>query len=844
MPRKQPIRESIYMDEAEGFILEHALFSPRRTWPPLPPDSSSSIKEDNLNSSKKKMDWEEEIRNHPDEPIDIPIKKHSNFEEGDEEDPNKERCVICLMNLKDRTVVGLCGHEFCFDCIGIWANQSRRCPLCSADMASFLLHDLDAVTPTKFYLPPLPSKSIPSAPVAGPSRTRFPQITRRERAEELEKEEPDELDLQVERRKEKYRHELYVKHIGSNKHTKFRPNPTPKQISEDPNLVQRATVFLRRELRIWLPNIDIEFLITYIISLLKIIDIRSEPAIRLLTDYLNLNQEFPNNPTEHFSHELYSFLRSPFKDLRKWDEAIQYDPIPSAQSQRPKSLSPGPSHRARSRSLSISRSSSISYSHSPSPPVRIKSESRSQSPPSPRSSPNKRGRQWSKRDVFIPSVSPDGKRWDENDTWLDPEYAEWLDEEKRREEDRRERKRLRRISEIEKAQNRNSQKRQQKQDQIQKQRQKPMRAWGNDNQVKVEPEEGKRVELLPEVKAEDLPSRSQEMVKDPKDVQVEVNGRKEIEPTYRKSLSERISSGGLSIKGAARPVEPVAPIPPIPPTEPRRQRVLLEKLAREKAASVSVTAEPGSVDVIDDGNKKISLEEMKLKLLKLKAMNRARAKTENIPPIVNGTARKLSLAEKLANLKAEQANNGIPVTTSPIEEKPVISPPPIIHSKSDPTYGGSGGGGLTESIRRRKSIKSKLKNEKDILIIRNDNESKAQELRRRLIERRTKKENLQVERLKSLKSRIQIKRKQQQQNNEENNITDSLNDESKMENEGIIEVDEVLLKMNYEERKKELRRRLMKLKMLNAETDSERKQRELKEKLLLNKKKKGNGVII
>ena len=36
-----------------------------------------------------------------------------------------------------------------FECIGVWANQSRRCPLCSADMAPFLLHDLNNPIPTK-----------------------------------------------------------------------------------------------------------------------------------------------------------------------------------------------------------------------------------------------------------------------------------------------------------------------------------------------------------------------------------------------------------------------------------------------------------------------------------------------------------------------------------------------------------------------------------------------------------------------------------------------------------------------------------------------------------------------
>ena len=73
-------------------------------------------------------------------------------------------------------------------------------------------------------------------------------------------------------------------------------------------------------------SVDVEFLTTYVLSLLKAIDIRSEPAIRLLAEFLeNPNEEgpqFPNGP-EHFAHELYSFMRSPFKELRKWDDIIQ-----------------------------------------------------------------------------------------------------------------------------------------------------------------------------------------------------------------------------------------------------------------------------------------------------------------------------------------------------------------------------------------------------------------------------------------------------------------------------------------------------------------------------------------
>ena len=86
---------------------------------------------------------------------------------------------------------------------------------------------------------------------------------------------------------------------------------------------------MRRELRVW-SSVDVEFLTTYVLSLLKAIDISSEPAVRLLREFLDPSGEhgppngsgFPNG-TEHFAHELYSFLRSPFKELWKWDEVSQ-----------------------------------------------------------------------------------------------------------------------------------------------------------------------------------------------------------------------------------------------------------------------------------------------------------------------------------------------------------------------------------------------------------------------------------------------------------------------------------------------------------------------------------------
>lgn len=58
----------------------------------------------------------------------------------------------------------------------------------------------------QFYLPPLPSRTFPSVSLPGPSnRNRRVSLTR------AEKEERDELEQQIERRREIYQHELYCK---------------------------------------------------------------------------------------------------------------------------------------------------------------------------------------------------------------------------------------------------------------------------------------------------------------------------------------------------------------------------------------------------------------------------------------------------------------------------------------------------------------------------------------------------------------------------------------------------------------------------------------------------------
>lgn len=186
------------------------------------------------------MDWEDEVRLHPDEPVDLPRPADGVKGEDDHkhhEDSNKERCVICLMALRDRTIVGVCGHEFCVSIAGprraakaesslnvsvsgqisrggaLYALQTWRLFCCTiwtrshrSKSATFLL--MQPMLICQFYLPPLPQRKLPSAALPlGQNRRPYedPRWGRREKME------MDELDHQVERRREIYQHELYVK---------------------------------------------------------------------------------------------------------------------------------------------------------------------------------------------------------------------------------------------------------------------------------------------------------------------------------------------------------------------------------------------------------------------------------------------------------------------------------------------------------------------------------------------------------------------------------------------------------------------------------------------------------
>ncbi|KAF8811319.1 hypothetical protein BYT27DRAFT_7090135 [Phlegmacium glaucopus] len=250
------------------------------------------------------------------------------LEKPDQED-SENSCSICLHSIADRTVIPKCSHEFCFECLLVWTEQSRRCPLCSQVVGEYLIHSIRSrYDYRKHYLPPLRTSPPPFRPA---QTNAVLQTTRQRRRREREwgtreSDEADKLERSIAKRRWIYRHDLYAKHVASNAYTKYRPYPTPAQFAASQDLISRTTTFLRRELQIW-EGLDVEFLTTLIISLMKSIDIRSESAVKLISEFLDMDAPYiPGGRhvnAEHFAHEVYSYVRSPYKDLFVYDTVVQ-----------------------------------------------------------------------------------------------------------------------------------------------------------------------------------------------------------------------------------------------------------------------------------------------------------------------------------------------------------------------------------------------------------------------------------------------------------------------------------------------------------------------------------------
>jgi hypothetical protein len=146
---------------------------------------------------------------------------------------------------------------------------------------------------------------------------------------------PQTPDVALLRRRFVYRNQLFSLHVGSNRLSRFR-DLTPHLFSSDAELVSRARKWIRRELQVFEflspdasgssnPNTmrranNAEFLLEYIIAILKTVDIQGSggQAEEMLQEFLGREN------TRLFLHELRAWLRSPYMSLEDWDRAVQY----------------------------------------------------------------------------------------------------------------------------------------------------------------------------------------------------------------------------------------------------------------------------------------------------------------------------------------------------------------------------------------------------------------------------------------------------------------------------------------------------------------------------------------
>lgn len=252
-------------------------------------------------------------------------------------------CVICLECISERACTLPCRHSsFDFLCLISWLQEQPTCPLCKSDVNSVEYGWRDPRGCTVYELP---QRSVPTA-AEEPSRppqsdldlrtgrsVNEPRQRGRSHASRAH-EQLSNPNAALLRRKHIYAHNLYSLHVGSNRLSRFR-DLSSHQFTHDTELISRARKWIRRELQVFTflngdgdsPQAgatkranNAEFLLEYIIAILKSVDIKgsSGQAEEMLQEFLGREH------TRLFLHELRAWLRSPYTQLADWDRWVQY----------------------------------------------------------------------------------------------------------------------------------------------------------------------------------------------------------------------------------------------------------------------------------------------------------------------------------------------------------------------------------------------------------------------------------------------------------------------------------------------------------------------------------------
>lgn len=250
-----------------------------------------------------------------------------------------EICVICLDKLSEKARALPCNHDqFDFQCLGTWIQQQRVCPLCKGLVKAIRYDDKSSASGSRvFHLPPsenpLGSRQQLGRHRGSPQRHDQYSRGRSFQHDSTSRVPVPEPDAAIEVRRQVYRQRTPSLHVGTNRISQYR-NIVPSSFHTNPHLVTRAKIFIRRELNVFdflnpasnsFGSTDrrasnAEFLLEYVISILKTIDLKSSTgqAEELLKDFLGRDH------ARLFLHELEAWLRSPYERLEDWDRHVQY----------------------------------------------------------------------------------------------------------------------------------------------------------------------------------------------------------------------------------------------------------------------------------------------------------------------------------------------------------------------------------------------------------------------------------------------------------------------------------------------------------------------------------------
>lgn len=255
-------------------------------------------------------------------------------------------CVICLEQVTEKAHARPCQHsQFDFICLASWLQERSSCPLCNTEVTA-IHYGFDKDGGHKEYAIKSTSRSASQTPSQAPSQPRTPTSHVQPRRPYMQRP-AMQPDSAVERRRRIYRENLYSMHMGSNHISGYR-DFTPQTFTQSPDLQARARKWIRRELRVFeylypasttsasttiSPSSDrpipakpdrrannAEFLLEYIIAILKTVDIQGPTGqtIEMLKEFLGRGH------ATLFLHELRQWLRSPYAKVEEWDGNVQY----------------------------------------------------------------------------------------------------------------------------------------------------------------------------------------------------------------------------------------------------------------------------------------------------------------------------------------------------------------------------------------------------------------------------------------------------------------------------------------------------------------------------------------